>query len=673
MARDRYTGSGRDDGRSSRRGSSRPRRDAINQRYESMSRGGAPRDASQRGSRSHVGRSGQPYSSPRGGSPRGAARHEGGMMRGGLGSDTLGPARGGTRGGGGSGRPPRGTRPQVDLLHSDLDHEGIPRRAVVMGALGLGMALGLWNLADYQIVNAETYRKRADERRLSRQTLFAKRGTIYDRNGNVLTSSVECQNVYANPQLVEDADEAVSALVELLGVDEETCREKVTRDTTFVYIKRQVDQDIADALSERGIKGIEFEQTMKRVYPYGTLASQVIGVVNIDNEGVSGLESYYDDVLTGTNGSIVRERARDGSYIAGGAYEKVSAKDGTDLVLTLDVNIQSVAEQALADAVESSGADYGSVIVCDPATGEILACCSCPTYDQTDLANTNAADMNLRVVTDAYEPGSVFKTLVSGMGIDLGLMTPDTTFDVPAEVKVGDDWVNDIDDRDYAMTMTLREIMRRSSNTGMVLVGQKIGADNFAEYLDAYGIGTKSGIDFPGESTGIVRERSEYDGSSLGSMSFGQGISVSPIEVTRAVCGIANGGVMTTPHFLRSMHGEELDWSDGEASAISAETAELVKSMMITVVDEGTGSGAAIEGYDVAGKTGTAQRADASGGYQKGNYMSSFIGFAPASEPAALAYITLDGTPYHSSAATPAFKTIMEQALSVLGVKRTRS
>lgn len=146
----------------------------------------------------------------------------------------------------------------------------------------------------------------------------------------------------------------------------------------------------------------------------------MLGVVNIDNEGVSGLESYYDDVLTGTNGSIVRERARDGSYIAGGAYEKVSAKDGTDLVLTLDVNIQSVAEQALADAVESSGADYGSVIVCDPATGEILACCSCPTYDQTDLANTNAADMNLRVVTDAYEPGSVFKTLVSGMGIDLG-------------------------------------------------------------------------------------------------------------------------------------------------------------------------------------------------------------------------------------------------------------
>lgn len=575
------------------------------------------------------------------------------------------------RGGSGSGRPPRGERPRIDLFHSDLEHENIPRRAVVLGALGAGVALGLWQLADYQIINAKTYRQRADERRLSSQTLFAKRGTLYDRNGNVLASSVECQNVYVNPKLVDDVDGAVTALVETLGLDEATCREKVTRDTTFVYIKRQVDQDVAESLEEREIKGIEFEQTMKRVYPYGNLASQVLGVVNVDNEGVSGLESYYDEVLTGTNGSIVRERARDGSYIAGGAYEKVPAQDGTDLVLTLDVNIQSAAEKALAEVVENSGADYGSVIVTDPTTGEILACCSCPTYDQTDLANTDAASMNLRVVTDAYEPGSVFKTLVSGMGIDLDLMTPDTEFEVPARVQVGDDWVTDVDDRDYGMTMTLREILRRSSNTGMVLVGKQVGADNFADYLDAYGIGKATGIDFPGESTGIVRKRSEYDGSTLGSMSFGQGIAVPPIEIARAVGGIANGGVMRTPHFLKSKHGEDVAWSD-EEQAISAETCEQVTSMMVTVVDEGTGTGAAIDGYEVAGKTGTAQRASEEGGYQYDQFMSSFIGFAPAHDPKVLAYITLDGTPYHSSAATPAFKTIVEQALSVLGVKPTR-
>lgn len=542
-----------------------------------------------------------------------------------------------------------------------------------MGFIGLGLGLGVFRLADYQIVEADKLRERADARRLLAQTLYAKRGTIYDRNGNVLTSSVECQNVYVNPQLIDDEDEAVSALVELLGVDEEECREKVGRDTTFAYIKRQVDQDIADALADREIAGIEFEQTMKRVYPYGNLASQVLGVVNIDNEGVSGLESYYDEQLQGVNGSIVRERARDGSYIAGGAYEKVNAEDGEDLVLALDVNIQSAAEKALAEAVQSSGANYGSILVMDPQTGEIFAACSNPTYDQTDLANTEAADMNLRAVTDAYEPGSVFKALVAGMGIDMGAFTPDSTFEVPARVKVGDDWVTDVDKRDYGMTMTVREIMRRSSNTGMVLLGDQIGADAFAEYLDTYGIGHESGIDFPGESTGIVRERSEYDGSTLGSMSFGQGIAVSPIEVARAVASIAGGGVAHTPHFLKSHHGEEVDWSDGDVETISPEAAEAVTSMMVTVVDEGTGSGGQVPGYDVAGKTGTAERASEEGGYQENNFMASFMGFAPASDPKVLVYVTLDGTAGSGGGqAAPPFAAVMGQALSILGVEHTR-
>lgn len=579
----------------------------------------------------------------------------------------------GSSGGGRPPRPPRGGRPQVDLLHSDLDRERIPRRNFVMGAFGFCVALGVGKLIDYQVVNAGTYRDRADQRRVSNQTLFAKRGTIYDRNGNVLTSSVECQNVYVNPQLIDDEDEAVSALVELLGVDEEECREKVGRDTTFAYIKRQVDQDIADALADREIAGIEFEQTMKRVYPYGNLASQVLGVVNIDNEGVSGLESYYDEQLQGVNGSIVRERARDGSYIAGGAYEKVNAEDGEDLVLALDVNIQSAAEKALAEAVQSSGANYGSILVMDPQTGEIFAACSNPTYDQTDLANTEAADMNLRAVTDAYEPGSVFKALVTGMGIDMGAFTPDSTFEVPARVKVGDDWVTDVDKRDYGMTMTVREIMRRSSNTGMVLLGDQIGADAFAEYLDTYGIGHESGIDFPGESTGIVRDRSEYDGSTLGSMSFGQGIAVSPIEVARAVASIAGGGVAHTPHFLKSHHGEEVDWSDGDVETISPEAAEAVTSMMVTVVDEGTGSGGQVPGYDVAGKTGTAERASEEGGYQENNFMASFMGFAPASDPKVLVYVTLDGTAGSGGGqAAPPFAAVMGQALSILGVEHTR-
>ena len=511
----------------------------------------------------------------------------------------------------------------------------LPRRKAVMGFIGLGLGLGVFRLADYQIVEADKLRERADARRLLAQTLYAKRGTIYDRNGNVLASSVECRNIAVNPQLVEDVDKTVSALVKATGIDKKTCRKLVESDGTWVYIKRQVDEDDAAALEKKNLPGVLFEQAMKRVYPYGNLASQVLGVVNVDNDGLTGLEKQYNKLLTGTNGTLVRERARDGSYIAGGAYKKVAAVDGVDIVTTLDVNMQRAAEDALAEAVEKTKAKNGSALVTDPTTGEILAACSYPTYDQTDLENAKTEDMNLGVVRSS------------------------TSFEVPASIKVGDDTVTDADKRDYAMTMDVREMMRRSSNVGFVLVGRKIGADDFAAYVDKWGIGHSSGVDFPGESLGIVKERDQYDGATLGSMSFGQALSVSPIEIARAVGGIANGGVMMTPHFYKSSKGDEKDWGEGER-AISEDAASQVTSCMQTVVSEGTGVGGAVDGYDVAG------------GYLKENYMSSFMGFAPAQSPKVLCYITLDGTPSGSDAAAVPFQSIMANALDVLGIPRTK-
>ena len=323
-------------------------------------------------------------------------------------------------------------------------------------------------------------------------------------------------------------------------------------------------------------------------------------------------------------------------------------------------------------AVESSHATYGSIIAMDPRTGEILACCSNPTYSQTDLANARTEDMYLRVVTDSYEPGSVFKAIVTGMACDKGVVDPDTTFEVPANVKVGDDMVSDVDDRNYGMTMTVREIMRRSSNSRHGARWPEDRRRRLRRVPDAFGIDESSGIDYPGESRGTIRSRDEYDGSSLGSMSFGQGIAVAPIRVARAIASIANGGIMCTPHFVMTKGGEAVNWSDGETRTISQEAADMVTSMMLTVVDEGTGSDAAIEGYDVAGKTGTAQRADESGGYSENSFMSSFLGFAPAQDPRVMVYVTLDGTPRSSSAAMPPFKSVMTTALDVLGVKPTR-
>ncbi|HJA01697.1 MAG TPA: penicillin-binding protein 2 [Candidatus Collinsella stercoripullorum] len=534
------------------------------------------------------------------------------------------------------------------------------------------MGLGVFKLAQHQIFYRDVNMTRLEGRRLLTPTLYAKRGTLYDRNGNVLAASEECMNIALNTKRITDADAVVDALVDHLGVERSYAREKVGEDTTWTYVKMKVDTEVAEALLDEGLAGVEYEHAMKRVYPYGTLASQVLGVVGSDNVGISGLELQYEDELQGENGWMVRERAADGTYIAGGAYEKQDARDGSDLVLTLDINIQRAAEDALPEAVASSGANYGSVIVTDPSTGDILAACSYPTYDPADLSTARTEDMNLRVVTDAYEPGSVFKALVCGMAIDLGLVDTETTFTVPAVVMAGDDEVTDVDDRDYTMTMTVREIMRRSSNTGMILVGEKVGADRFAEYVSDYGIGEKSGVDFPGENTGIVKERDEYDGASVAAMSFGQSVSVCPVELVRAVSAIANKGVMTTPHFLKSRHGEEEDWTAGQRRVLDEQTAEKVADMMLIVVDEGTGALGQVEGYEVSGKTGTAQRASEEGGYQENSYMASFMGFAPTSAPKAQVYVTLDGTAYNSSVAAGPFSTVMEAALDALGVKPTR-
>lgn len=546
--------------------------------------------------------------------------------------------------------------------------EPISRRKLVTAAMGLGMAVGVAALFDYQVLDGEKYRARADARRVTSQILYAKRGTMYDRNGNVLASSVECKNVYVNPKLVKKPKQVIAALVDVLGLDKKTVCSLVKSSQPFVYIKRQVDADDAKKLENMQLAGIGFEEAMKRVYPYGSLASQVLGIVNVDNVGTTGLEKQYEKLLAGTNGSIVRERERDGAYIAGGAYKKTPAKDGADMVLTIDVNIQRVAEEALAQSVQDTNAEYGSAIVTDPATGEILAACSYPTYDPTDLANAKTEDMNLRLVTDAYEPGSVFKTMVCAGGAEMGAIKSDTSFSVPATIKVGDSTVSDDDNRSYGMTMDVREILRRSSNVGMVCVGEAIGESKFNKnVIKRFDIGLRTGVDFPGENSGIVKKRSEYDGSTLGSMSFGQGLSVSPVQVARGVGAIANGGTLKTPHFLKSSSGEEKDWSKKDRSILSSDTCQFITSCMQTVVEEGTGTQAQIDDYDVAGKTGTGEQADDSGGYRKDSFMSSFVGFAPAANPKALCYVALDHTPVHGSQAAIPFKTIMTEALQDLG------
>lgn len=536
-------------------------------------------------------------------------------------------------------------------------------------------ALVVARLLWLQVIDAPNLSAKAQSLHTTNVTLTAKRGTIYDRNGNVLATSVECRTIYCNPKEVTNKTTCAQELANALGGSADDYLSTLSQDTTFAYVQRKIDTDVAEdllsTLSEDGITGVYALTDVKRVYPYGAVGGQVLGFVDTDGNGITGLELQYDDVLKGADGEMLMERGRDGKPVAGGASQIHEATDGQDIIISLDINIQQVAETQLAQAVEDVKGESGNVMVTDPKTGEILAACSTPFADLTNPSSITNEGLKLSNVTDSYEPGSTMKVLTMAIGYDTGTITKNSTFSVPPTVKVGDDEVNDADDRDYTMDMTPTEIMRRSSNTGAALVGMAIGADNFSAGLAKFGIGQKTGIDFPGEADGIVPSRDQYTGATTGAAAFGQGIAFPSVQLVRAVGAVANGGTMMTPHFLVQKGAETVDWGEGE-QVISEQTAEsVVGDMRAVVQDDGTGRKANIAGYDVVGKTGTGEQASSEGGYVENRFMSSFIGFANGNDAAVLCYVGINGTSYHgSAAAVPSFVAIMNEALTDLNVPK---
>lgn len=524
-----------------------------------------------------------------------------------------------------------------------------------------------------QVITARNLSDAAQYSRTVEIDLRARRGTIYDRNGNVLAISVDCKTIFCNPTEIDRPEQVADLLVEHLGGERKEYLSIIRSKETFAYIERAVDMNKAtaleQALSDAELRGVYFVDDSKRDYPYGDVGGQVLGIVGIDGDGLSGLEYYYDDILRGTDGTMVMEMGIGGTPIAGATASVVEAKDGTDIFISLDVDVQMVAEEKITTAVKDFQAESGTVLVMDPKTGELLAACSTPLLPVSDFSLMEEGSETLKPVSYSYEPGSIFKILTSAIGIEGGVVTPWTTYVVPDLVEVGDDLVADDDGRDYTMSMSLTEMMRRSSNTGLAMVAQDtIGEELFAEGVDRFGIGHATGIDFPGEEAGLVRPLAEYDGATLGSMAFGQGLAVPMIQMVRAVGAIANGGYPCTPHFLVHKGGAEVEWPVGE-QIVSQETCDQVIDMMRTVVLEGTAINAQVPGYDVAGKTGTGEQASESGGYLSNAFMSSLIGFAPASDPEVLVYVGLNGTPYLASgSAAPTFSSIMSETLNDMGV-----
>ena len=571
-------------------------------------------------------------------------------------------------------------------------------------AAAVVLALVAARLVWIQVVDGPRLADRAENRRTNSVVLHAKRGTIYDRNGNVLAISVDCDTVVCDPTVVswngytgdaatDGAAEAVADIMaDVLGGDSSDYLAGLTKQgTQYVRLAERVDASVADELASRlkaaskdtkkdadgnpvrsGLNGVFYESDTKRVYPYGTTAAQLLGYVNSDGAALSGLEYYYNDVLSGTDGSRLYEAGASGSPIAGGASETFAAKNGTDIVLSIDIDLQEECESIISEASKTYEAESGSVMVTDPKTGEIYAAASTPLPDFSNI--TDASSLNLKLVSDSYEPGSVFKVLTTSIGIEDGLLTKDTTFNIPAEILVGDDVVHDDDMRDYAMDMSVEYAMAQSSNVAMAYYVQNvIGSERFAQGVEKFGIGQRTGIDFPGEAQGIVKGYDQYDGSTAGSMAFGQSLAIPLVQIVRAYGAVANGGVPNTPHFLVSKAGDEVDWPSG-SQIVSAETCDEEIDMMRAVMTEGSGKNGAIDGYDIAGKTGTGEQADEQGGYKANHYVASLCGFANADDPQALVYVGLNGIPYLAAeSAAVVFHDVMEQSVTILGISPAKT
>ncbi len=514
-----------------------------------------------------------------------------------------------------------------------------------------------------QTIVGPTYAEAAADQRTSDIVLSPHRGFILDREGEVLAESVDARTVYAVPTSIADKEGAANAIAAALGGDPATYLSRLAQDTSFVYIARKVDASRAKALQDLGIAGLGFLEDSRRVYPSNELACQVLGFVGVDDEGLSGLELYYDDTLAGEPGRLIAERDTRGRPIPGGVTLEEEAVDGSDITLTIDKDIQYQAQIALAEAVAQWGAAAGSIVVMDPTNGDILAMASVPQFDPNAFGASDSAAYRNRPIVDTYEPGSTIKSLTAAAVIDNGLFAPESMFELPPTIDVGGRTIHESHDRPTA-NWSLTQIVTNSSNVGAVKLGLALGEEGLYDYFARFGLTEKTGVDYPGEVKGWLPGTDQWSPSSIATIPFGQGVSVTPLQLARALSAIANGGSLVTPHFLSGVSGDEetREWPASQG-VISPETAAAMRLVLTDVVNEGTGSAAAVAGYQVAGKTGTAQKArtDGRAGYAAGKYVASFSGFIPAQNPKVLIVVTIDepsNSIYGGTVAAPTFARV---------------
>jgi cell division protein FtsI (penicillin-binding protein 3) len=542
------------------------------------------------------------------------------------------------------------------------------RIRLLLAALTIAFAGLLVRATWLQGVRAESLSRLGRTQHREAVTVPAGRGTIYDRNGVQLALGERATTVYANPMHVPNPRRAAVAVERTLGLDADRIYPMLAdRSRGFVYVARQADPAQAAALQRLKLAGFGFYAEERRNYPQRSVAAQVLGYVGIDGNGLAGLELEFDRELAGRPGkeTVVKDPA--GRVIE--VERERGEVPGRDVFLTLDHSIQANAEEVLRDTVRKWSAKSASAIVLDPRTGAILAMAVQPGYDANRFPSVARDLQRNRTVTDTYEPGSTFKLITVGGALSERIVAPSTRFTLPYELQVADRVIHDAEERE-TLNYSVAQILAHSSNIGAITLAQMLGRTRMSSWISRFGFGRTTGVDFPGESPGIVLPPAKWSGSTIGNVPIGQGIAVTPVQMAAAYGAVANRGIWSRPHLVDHVEGGGRP-SLYRRRLVSAPIAGQLMTMMKDVVAEGTGQYAAIAGYQVAGKTGTAQKPDSDGGYATDRYVASFVGIVPASRPRLVVIVTVDeprGAIWGGVVAAPAFQQIARFDLQYLEV-----
>lgn len=550
------------------------------------------------------------------------------------------------------------------------------RIILMTGLIVVGFLLIAGRMFQLQVLKKEELYRLASQQHRVQIPIVPKRGTIYDSKENELAVSVEVDSVYADPRKIIELDKTVQTIASVLQVDRQELVKRLKRGRSFEWIQRKISPKEAEQIKSLQLPGIYFLKENRRFYPNGTLAAHVIGFVGLDSKGLEGVEYQYDSLLQGDNEVMTIERDAHGREIALGDFHLKGGSHIRNIILTLDKPIQHIVEMELRNAVEKWGAKGGMVIAMDPFTGRVLAMASYPSFDPNQFIQYRSRNWRNRAIANTFEPGSLFKAFLAAAAIEEKAVRPSDSFYCEnGEYTVYDRTIHDHSKHGW---LTFQQIIKFSSNIGASKVGEKMGKERFYQYLKAFGFGEKTRIGLPGEEKGVLHHPRYWVPVTLSTISFGQGVSVTGIQLVTALSAIANGGMLMKPYVVEKItdeKGQPTQSFQPEAvrRVISEETARTLSNLLKSTTEKGgTGEMAVPNGYEVAGKTGTAQKPDPLlGGYSEHRYISGFMGFVPLDRPKMVVLVIIDepqGNSYGGVVAAPVFRVIIEKALPHLNL-----